>query len=579
MKKSILNKMGVLFIVVCMLLTFIPIMTVMAYEPIAPLTSTPTLTTGDIVYFGRYPQRSLGTSRPVLGIEGVDWVAFTNDTEWAGEPREPFNDIRHYFEYQPIRWRVLESTDSRVFLLAEQSLDWQRLHNTSVEYLYWVNSDLRAWMNGYFLERAFTEQEQVAILETPNTGTGSWRANSLDHAGPNTEDRVFVLSRGEATREAFGFPTNTSATEGFRRTSPTEFATARGTWQTTSEGVTAHGRQTSSWALRSPGSVTLPMVSITASGAIGWSVYGITNMNTSVRPALNINLNSVIFKSDGNRVVIVPLNISTGNILTIEYGYTLTIPEGVTFTNNGTIINNGTIVNNGTIIVHFSDIINNGTISGNPIMFLPIITPTVAPGVHNNVFQLGFTAPNIEDYNVWFTTDGTNPRTSNTRIQYPTALWIMRTTTVRAVLEQGGRYGHVFDFGYIISPVITPSVPPGEQSGLILVSLTSSLPFTLYFTTDGTDPRTSGTRVQYTGAPIVIAQTTSLRVAGVSEGAWGIVNLFEYIFNDASVTPSVEPGTFNAVFPLTLTTHEAFDIYTNINDDYERYTEPIYIYK
>lgn len=73
--------------------------------------------------------------------------------------------------------------------------DYLRNHfRYSTMYPTWADSDIRGWLNGEFLQDAFTEQEQTIIQQT-KLSTPSYEG--ID-GGSDTWDKVFLLSRGEA---------------------------------------------------------------------------------------------------------------------------------------------------------------------------------------------------------------------------------------------------------------------------------------------------------------------------------------------------------------------------------------------
>ena len=100
----------------------------------------------------------------------------------------------------PIEWLVLDVDGDRAFLLSRYALDAKPYNEEHTE-ITWEECTLRAWLNGEFLNRAFSEKEQAAILLTDvdNSREQSFsndyvRANS----GNDTQDKVFLLSYAEA---------------------------------------------------------------------------------------------------------------------------------------------------------------------------------------------------------------------------------------------------------------------------------------------------------------------------------------------------------------------------------------------
>ena len=90
-------------------------------------------------------------------------------------------------EVQPITWRVLRRDKDSLLVISELGLDVKPYHKRDCA-VTWRGCTLRSWLNGEFLQKAFTEVEQSLI-----------KTNHLaNNAGPKTDDRVYLLSRDEA---------------------------------------------------------------------------------------------------------------------------------------------------------------------------------------------------------------------------------------------------------------------------------------------------------------------------------------------------------------------------------------------
>ena len=144
---------------------------------------------------------------------------------------------------EPIRWIVLEERDGKQLLLAKDLLD-KRRYNEEYGDITWAECDLREWLNNEFLQAAFTEEEQAAILltEVDNSPAQS-HPRYRTSGGTDTRDRIFLISYEEAVRY---FADNES-----RRAAPTEYAVSRGV--KTNNYYEIDGRKCGMWWLRSPG--------------------------------------------------------------------------------------------------------------------------------------------------------------------------------------------------------------------------------------------------------------------------------------------------------------------------------------
>lgn len=157
---------------------------------------------------------------------------------------------------EPIRWIVLNEKDGWVWLLSEKVLDCKP-YNTPYKEITWETSTMRAWLNGEFLNAAFTPQEKSAILtrkirNVPNPYEGT-------SGGRDTDDKVHLLSIQEA--EQF-----TRSDAGDARY--TAYAKAHGVDDFYELGYT-------DWYLRSPGASDESLQDTSASGAAALvDIYG-----------------------------------------------------------------------------------------------------------------------------------------------------------------------------------------------------------------------------------------------------------------------------------------------------------------
>ena len=212
------------------------------------------LKAGDYVTFGTYPQTADGT------------------------------------DVTPIEWLVLARDGNNALLLSRYGLDAQP-YNEDWEDITWEKCTLRAWLNDTFINKAFTEEEQSAILMTEVDNSQSQCYSEYDTDGGNdTQDRVFLLSYAEAN-EYLGV-TYDDSDNTTSRVSPTDYAEAQGTY-TSDTYETADGEYAGWWWLRSPGSDQHSAAYVITDGSLycDFVDYDIG----CVRPALWVNLGSLIF--------------------------------------------------------------------------------------------------------------------------------------------------------------------------------------------------------------------------------------------------------------------------------------------
>lgn len=146
---------------------------------------------GDFVCFGRYPQSTLGTSAPSAGTDNVDWVK-ANDVK--------NNNVLTYYVIEPIVWRVLENSGDELFLLSENIVDCIP-YNTSLPSVAWENCTIRKWLNDIkesdsFINKAFNTAEKTAINFTATTGDNN--SGYSTEGGNDITDQIFFLSFDDA---------------------------------------------------------------------------------------------------------------------------------------------------------------------------------------------------------------------------------------------------------------------------------------------------------------------------------------------------------------------------------------------
>ena len=232
-----------------------------------PTTDGNGVTTWDCIYFGNYWQ---------------------NDTNGDGKADQ--NDQK-----EPIKWRVLSVNGNDAFLLADQNLD-SKLYNKIYTDVTWATCTLRTWLNGIFLNTAFTSAEQVAIKNTtvvnednPYFGT---------EGGENTTDKVYLLSIAEASNTAYGFNGEFRTESETREAKNTAYAKECGAWTSTSTEYEGNGY----WWLRSPGSYSDFASNVCDTGYGDDYGYFVDSVSTAVRPALHLNLSSSTLWSYAGKV-------------------------------------------------------------------------------------------------------------------------------------------------------------------------------------------------------------------------------------------------------------------------------------
>ena len=234
---------------------------------------------GKYVTFGSFPQTVKAADVTIDETDTKTQGAFTyyrgSDGEWYVRQAEKayvssytYSDgsavgeggtSEKYFKVEPVKWRVLtDDYSGKKLLLAESILINKRFDDSRNNY---KDSEIREWLNGDFLQTAFTEEELTLIAETtvdnsarstnPDASATQWNGGENQYACENTTDKVFLLSEQEATKEAYGFDVYNARivdayTESSRIRVTTDFAKACGAYQCTSYDFGGY------WWLRSP---------------------------------------------------------------------------------------------------------------------------------------------------------------------------------------------------------------------------------------------------------------------------------------------------------------------------------------
>ena len=203
-------------------------------------------TVGNYVTFGSYPQT------------------------WAGN------------DQSEIEWLVLARDGNKALLISRYALD-TKPYNKVRDSITYENSTMRHWLNGEFLNKAFTAEEQGAIVTTYVTADINPKYSI--NPGNATDDKVFLLSIQEAEKYF--------KTDAERKCAPTDYAMVNGIWISYREQV--DGRYTCWWWLRSPGNSLYYAAYVNFGGSVYRGGDGVDRSDAGVRPALWVNLESGIF--------------------------------------------------------------------------------------------------------------------------------------------------------------------------------------------------------------------------------------------------------------------------------------------
>ncbi len=148
-------------------------------------------------------------------------------------------NVVYWFKHEPVSWTVLDEKDGKLLLHCDLIIDSQAYSNTAKNN--YANSTIRAWLNGAFLDTAFSEVQKNYILttEVDNGLVASDYKSANPFICENTNDKIFLLSKAEVKNAEYGF-TGDSA----RVMKATAYAE--------SQGVFANDSNDGWWWLRTP---------------------------------------------------------------------------------------------------------------------------------------------------------------------------------------------------------------------------------------------------------------------------------------------------------------------------------------
>ncbi len=98
---------------------------------------------------------------------------------------------------EPIEWIVLDVQHGKSLIISKYALDCQ-CYNKMYADVTWETCSLRKWLNGTFLEEAFSKEEQEKIPTV--TVTADKNPKCYTDPGKDTKDRVFLLSIQETEK-------------------------------------------------------------------------------------------------------------------------------------------------------------------------------------------------------------------------------------------------------------------------------------------------------------------------------------------------------------------------------------------
>ena len=189
----------------------------------------------------------------------------------------------------PIEWIILEVKDNKGLLISRYGLD-AKPYNTEYTSITWEKCTLRNWLNSDFYNKAFSTEEQSAILTTSVNNSKSQGFSYWSTSGGNsTVDKIFLLSYAEANKYDITYDDSNNMKS---RVSPTVYAQNAGAF-TDNDCKTEDGKAAGRFWLRSPGLFQNYAAVVNTSCSLG--LGRVDDASVCVRPAMWVDLEAGSF--------------------------------------------------------------------------------------------------------------------------------------------------------------------------------------------------------------------------------------------------------------------------------------------
>lgn len=187
---------------------------------------------------------------------------------------------------EDIEWTVLDIRGRSALLLSDYGLD-MHVFNDETARTNWSTCSMRSWLNSSFYNTAFSAEDKQ-IIETVNVDNSASQGDRESVPGPNTRDKVFLLSYKEAW--------NYLPSSYDRMCIPTDYALSR--YAMSSGKYMKNGVNTTYWWLRTSGRTDVIALLVMSDGSKGydnvsWGHHAHDNMYSSggcIRPAVWVTI-------------------------------------------------------------------------------------------------------------------------------------------------------------------------------------------------------------------------------------------------------------------------------------------------
>ena len=242
----------------------------------------PYIRQGDYVYFGEYPQSLKADSVTVYTEDRTDARGYYRGSDgfyYAAVTATPYNSSGYtfkngsvyYFKVEPIKWRIVsEDQDQNMVLICESILQNNMFDATENT---WRTSDIREWLNNYFIDKAFINLQKSYILNT-----------SID----DENDKLYLPSKDNVLNPEYEFDSDASAWDTNRQKLVTDYARATGAF---ADMTGDEGSGNGIWMLRTPAdnSATNFICDVSQHGEVTNGGILVNNMAYGVAPMLKLS--------------------------------------------------------------------------------------------------------------------------------------------------------------------------------------------------------------------------------------------------------------------------------------------------
>ncbi len=248
-----------------------------------------------------------------LELDGNRYLRVSPSPDQASAAGQVSDDSFRYFLYEPLLWRALEVRDGTALLLSHYAVECEPFQKDLAD-VSWENCTLRSWLNGYgplanvsaadysdsktnFMDSAFTEEEQAAILEYPVRNEKNYYFG-MD-SGKETADKIFIPAESELfiydSSQIHGFSPRDDIADRAKQFRPTGYALWKGIWSASADEVKGNVF----WITRTTGYTHANVVYVDESGYMYNRGILVTCSDAAVIPALMLDLDSSEYEYAG----------------------------------------------------------------------------------------------------------------------------------------------------------------------------------------------------------------------------------------------------------------------------------------